>query len=261
MSKRRVCIIGNSHVAALRSGLDLLPELDQGFTFDFFAAQRDLMRDMELKGETLVSTSELTKGRMRSVSGGKTCIDTAEYTDFIIVGLGFNYLQATAVLKKNQVFGYHGSSKRFPMISRPCLVALIAEYLNLSKAMFFARLLRSVSKARIIIIPQPYPSKDIKTNGKGDFWKSVAYSGLLTLITTMYEDVAKRIVDKAGCEILFQPVATLSQPGMTLAIYSVDSIRLGSTKNHTYPPGQASHMNSAFGAETLRATQELLQQH
>jgi hypothetical protein len=126
--------------------------------------------------------------------------------------------------------------------------------------MFFARLLRSVSKARIIIIPQPYPSEDIKKNGKGDFWKSVADSGLLTLITTMYEDVAKRIVDKAGCEILFQPVATLSQPGMTFAIYSVDSIRLGSTKKHTYPSGRASHMNSAFGAETLRATQELLRQ-
>jgi hypothetical protein len=129
MTKRRVCIIGNSHVAALRSGLDLLPELDQGFTFDFFAAQSDLMRDMELKEKTLVPTAELTQGRMISVSGGKTHIETAEYTDFIIVGLGFNYLQATAVLKANQVFGYHGSGKRLPMISRPCLAALIAEYL------------------------------------------------------------------------------------------------------------------------------------
>ena len=131
MREHRVCIIGNSHAAALRTGLDLVPELNEELSFDFFAAQSDLMREMELRGTVLVPTSELTKRRMSIVSGGKTEIETADYTDFVIVGLGFNVLDAVNVLRQYRLYGFQGKGdEAAPYISRACFAALIESMLR-----------------------------------------------------------------------------------------------------------------------------------
>jgi hypothetical protein len=253
MAKHRVCIIGNSHAAALRSGLDLVPELNEKLAFDFFAAQSDLMREMELQGAVLVPTSELTKRRMSIVSGGKLEIKTADYTEFVIVGLGFNVLDVVNVLRKYRLHEFQGKGDEAPQfISRACFEALIESMLRASTAVYFARLLRCASRARILVIPQPYPSSDILKDG---IWKQAAESGLLTYVAQRYEDIARRLVEGLQCEIMFQPAGTLLQDGITQAMYSVGSGRLGAEKTQMHPSGEASHMNALFGAETLRAVE------
>lgn len=256
MAKHRVCIIGNSHAAALRVGLDLVPELNEKLTIDFFAAQSDLMREMELRGTVLVPTSELTKRRMSIVSGGKAEIETADYTEFVIVGLGFNVLDAVNALRQYRLHGFQGKGEEAaPYISRACFAALIESVLRASTAVYFARLLRSASRARIVVIPQPYPSADIL---KGGIWKQAAESGLLTYVAQQYEDIARRLAKGLQCEILFQPSGTLLQDGITQAKYSVDSVRLGADMSIKHPPGEASHMNAAYGAELLKQYEEMV---
>lgn len=256
MANRRVCIIGNSHAAALRGGMDLSPELNEKLAFDFFAAQSDLMREMELRGTVLVPTSELTKRRMSIVSGGKVEIETAEYNEFVIVGLGFNVLDAVNALKQYRLYGFQGKGEEAaPYISRACFAALIESMLSASTSVYFARLLRSASRARIVVIPQPYPSADIL---KGGIWKQAAESGLLTYVAQQYEDIATRLAKSLQCEILFQPSGTLLQEGITQAKYSVGSGRLGAEKTHMHPPGEASHMNAAYGAVLLKQYEEMV---
>lgn len=259
MSKNRVCVIGNSHIAALRSGLDLMPELGTEFIVDFFAAQSDLMREMELQGTRLTPTSELTKNRMSVISGGKTQIETSDYTDFLIVGLGFNFLQAINTLRKYQLYGFQdGVEKNLPYLSRACLTALIEFSLRESTAMYFARLLRRVSKARIVVIPQPYPSEIVKQISCGRFWTYASDSGLLTFVCGLYKKCAKQVITSVDCEIIFQPSGTLAQEGITHAKYSIGSVRLGADKNHRHPLGEAFHMNAVFGTEVLKVYRELL---
>lgn len=256
MVKHRVCLIGNSHAAALRAGLDLAPDLYDKLAIDFFAAQSDLMREMELQGTKLVPTSELTKRRMSLVSGGKQEIETADYTEFVIVGLGFNVLDVVNALRQYRLYGFQSKGdETFPYISRACFTALIESKLRASTAVYFARLLRSANRARIVIIPQPYPSADIL---KGGIWKMAAESGQLAYVAQQYEAAARQLAKCLQCDILFQPASTLLQEGITQAKYSVDSIRLGADMSTKHPPGEASHMNAAYGAEVLKQYGEMV---
>lgn len=88
MTKPRICVIGNSHAAAIRTGLDLMPALGAAAHFDFFAAQRDWMREMELQGDALVPTSEVTRDKIALHSGGMERIEARQYDHFLLVGLG-----------------------------------------------------------------------------------------------------------------------------------------------------------------------------
>lgn len=259
MASHRVCIIGNSHVAAWRVGMDLAPKLWEGMKFDFFAAQSDLMREMELRGKMLVPTSPVTRQRMARVSGGKAAINLHDYTHFVIVGLGFNLVKLINVLGNFQLYGFgKAGNEVLPYLSRPCYAALVKSILHNSSAMHFVRLLRGAGIASVTLVPQPYPSENII---KGGLWKRAADNGTLAHAIGLYAGFASQEAAEAGCELLFQPADTLTSDSLTLASYSADSVRLGSDMTTKHPQGEPYHMNGQFGVEMLKSYLGLLKQY
>lgn len=259
MVKPRVCIIGNSHAVALRVGLDLAPELEEQFSFDFFAAQSDRMREIELRGTVFVPTSEITKRRMSIIAKGKTEIETTNYSHFVIVGLGFNVIDAVNALRRYQIHGFQGKDNAaVPYLSRACFAALIESLLRASTSAYFARLLRSINKASIVVMPQPYPSADILMQEA--IWKKTAQNGLLSYVVQLYEDVARRVINDLQCEILFQSPSTLLQDGITQAKYAADSILFSRDMSTKHPSSESFHMNASYGAEILRSYVQLIRQ-
>jgi hypothetical protein len=250
MAKRSICIIGNSHVAALRAGMELVPKLMKNFSLDFFAAQSDMLRELELKGTMLVPTSEPTRQRMSAISGGRSEIETSNYLHFVVVGLRFNFVEAVNVLRHYRLYGLNGTDgSTSPYLSRACFAAFIESKLRASTAVYLAGLLRKVSRGQIVLIPQPYPGADVL---RGSIWKLAAGNGALTYAAQQYENIARRLANDLQFEVLFQPPGTLLQPGITQGKYAVDSVRLGNDMNARHPPGEAAHMNASFGAAVLR---------
>lgn len=249
MSKRRICIIGNSHAAAISSGLELLPQLSEEFSFDFFAAHSNFMQEMELRDTLIVPTSEKTKQRWRVSSGGASEIDTSCYTSFLIIGLGFNALAAIYALRKYRLYGFHSNrDNATPFLSRACFEALMRSTLSSSPAMYFARLLSSKSNVQTVLIPQPYPSEEI-LNGEhefSDFWNCGLKNGMVSYATQVYKDAAKRVTGDVGCELMLQPVNTLAQEPFTKSIFSLNSDLPNEQLGDPY------HMNKSFGAEVLK---------
>ena len=253
MTKRLVCVIGNSHAAMLKAGLELVPGIAETISFEFFAAQSDLMRNTELRGTVIAPTTELTKRRIGSFSAGKVEIESADYAEFLVIGLGFNVIKAMDVLKDHGLFGFEGPESNIASyISRACFAAVLESTLRSSTAMHFSRMLRGVSAARIVVIPQPYPSEKILQGGQSDFWKRAAASGLLEYVAQLYEATARRVIAEAGCEYLPQPPETLQPGPFTQDRFSQDSIRLAKDMNHKHPPAEPYHMNAIFGSEVLK---------
>lgn len=257
MSKRRICIIGNSHAASISSGLELMPELSEKFSFDFFAAHSNFMQEMELRGPVIAPTSESTRQRWKVSSRGKTEIDTSNYTNFLIVGLGFNALTAIYALRKYRLYGFHSDSdKAATFLSHACFEAMMRSTLNSSPAMYFARLLGGVSNAQVTLIPHPYPSEEIINGGHeySDFWKFGIDNGMLSHATRLYRDVAKQVTSEVGCGLMFQPSSTVVQDLFTQFKFSLNSNMSNEQSSDPY------HMNKLFGAEMLKSYCEHFQQ-
>ena len=262
MAKQRICVIGNSHAAAFRAGLDLLPALKESADFDFFVAQSDLMRQVELQDTALVPISELTKRRMSLYSNGIEQIETQQYDSFLIVGLGFGIHSAGhspfSVFSKYQIVGFEGlCDTTSPFLSRACFAALMESILQNSTALYLAHLLRNVTNKRIFLAPMPYPSENILTSQKPKFWKQAVENGAWLYSVSLYQNAAEQITNKAKCEILFQPNNTLTTCCFTQAKFSHNSMRLAAGVNEKYPPSEPYHMNALYGLEMLKYHQRL----
>lgn len=249
MDKPRICIIGNSHAAAIQAGLELMPELREQCSIDFFAAHSNFMKDMEVRGTLIVPRSDNAKQKWKMSSGGMMEIDTSRYTHYVIVGLGFNSLTAIYALRKYQLYEFAGNSNRSaPYISRACFRQLMISTLNNSPAMYFARLLSNLGKRQIVLIPQPYPGEEI-LNGKYEFselWVRGVEIGSISYATRLYRDAAERVTKEVGCALMFQPPATVGQELFTQARFSLNSSLGDEQSRDPY------HMNKWFGVEILK---------
>jgi hypothetical protein len=259
MVKGRVCIVGNSHVAAWRGGLDLMPQLAGRYTFDFFAAQSDLMRDVELRGSTLAPSSEVTRRRMAMVSGGKSEIPLAEYDHFLVVGLGFNLVKPIEVLRGFQIHGFpvEAGEEALPYLSRPCYEALIASVQRYSTAAHFVRMLRKATHGRIVLVPQPLPSESIL---RAPHWRRLVVNGLFAHVVALYEKHAEDLARELSAELLMQPADTLTKDSLTQVGFSHGSVRISSDMATKHPENEPYHMNANFGGVMLGTLDKLLSQ-
>ena len=258
MAKHRVCVIGNSHAAALRVGLDLLPELNDRFVFDFFAAQSDLMRSMQLVGRKLMPTSEVTRQRLGAYSQGRTEIVIDGYESFLIVGMGFGiagpgFVRPFSALQKYQFFGFQNTeASSGGFISRPCFNALTESVLRNSTANYFAEMLKKEIGVPVYLSPAPYPSEDVLCTGAKEFWLQSVENGAWRYAVEVYQDKAEKIAGARGYKLLFQPPETRTQDGFTQKKFSHESVRLSEALDVKHPPFEPYHMNGLYGQEMLR---------
>jgi hypothetical protein len=242
-----------------------MPNLEATSHFDFFAAQRDWMREMKLQGALLLPTSDITREKIALHSCGMERIDADQYDHFLIVGLGFGicgpgFISPFSVFRRYRIAGFDGLREETnSYISRPCLAALTESILRNSTALYLARLLRSVSDARIFVIPTPYPSEEILVSEDERFWRRAVECGAWGYANALYTKMATQTAADTGCEILFQPDKTFAHNSFTKAKYSHGSIRLAADMDHVHPPSEFFHMNALYGAELLKSYAELIE--
>jgi hypothetical protein len=250
MPSNRVCVIGNSHVAAWRVGLAQVPEWKEGGSITFFAARSDFMRHLELREGKLHPTSEVTSQWMRRISGGEAVIDIAAYTHFVIVGLGLNTVVPMEALRGFSVYEAEGAVEaRRPLVSDACLAAMTRALVNRSTALHIAAMLRKATHAPVLVAPQPYPGEGILQEPE---WLRASQSGALRYVTSVFRQVAERSAAELRCELLWQPEETVVGGGLTAARYSSGSVRLGLNPNAKHEADENLHMNALYGAGMLR---------
>jgi hypothetical protein len=249
MPERRVCIIGNSHVAAWKAGMDLVPEWRKEFDTEYFASQSDLMRHIELRDNVLVPTSELTRRRMKVVSGEKTDISIGDYSHFVVIGLGLNTVEPVETLREFRLPPFQlVAAEGAPVLSKAAFAALVESLARNSTAAHIAGLVRKVTDAPIVIVPQPYPSEAVRGV---TYWKRLDDSGVLTHAAELFRTYAAAVADGLRCQLLMQPASTVVRGHFTRNTYSTGSIRLA-RDNVEHPETEPFHMNADFGAEMLR---------
>lgn len=219
---RRLCVLGNSHVAALKHGWARLQPGHPDLTLDFFAAPRDRMSGLHLRGGSLVPAEESLAKDLAYTSGGMSEVDIDRYDGFLVYALGF----------------------RLPMLarqlSRAVVIDVCGDRFDGSLCGRVASLIRQRSGRPVYV-------GCIPLRGEPQDAKAVAAS----ITPSRAAECVAEALEARTLHFLQQPDASIGPAWNTLAEYSKGAMALMADRPHA--DGDTLHMNGLYGEKVLQS--------
>lgn len=238
----RLCIIGNSHITAVKDGWPKASPITSEFSPTYFAAPGNWMAEMEVHDGKLTLTSERGRRLMALSSGGATEIDPTAFDAFLLVGMFVRLRRAVKVYQTHRMPAHADKSHR--VISRATLGAAVAGHIEESAAANTIAKLRTLTKSPVGLIPEPLPSENIIPTDR--FWEG----DYMPFLHDVYMEQLHRFVEKHGVDLAVQAPDSMVRGAFTNARYSIGAVRLRGGNVSEQEDFQ--HMNADFGAEILR---------
>lgn len=220
-----ICIIGNSHVGALKRAWDCFPsERKATLNITFFAVGSKGMKYLEAKEGKLVSKNKNLTDALIYTSGGKSEIIPSEYDIFLLYGLF-----AKAYFNENS-----------SLYTKAALNCALNDTVTDQLSFEVLLKLRSITEKKIYVGHNPFKASLSDTS-------TLVHDGYLTGLELLNEVVYK----KYNSEILPQPLVTICNKKFTNPIYTKNSKKLATGKkedNELHPEHDNFHMNDEFGS-------------
>jgi hypothetical protein len=224
MSEFRVCVIGNSHIAAVKQAWDnRAPKVSSDLATTFFSAQVRLMEHLVLDGRVLVPTQDELAAKLRYTSGGTSVIDIDAYDAFVLIGSGFG----VDLLKFREIGGtaaHLAYGPVEPLMSERCYDAVMAAVLRDSMAIRLIRTIRAIEDKPALIVAAPYLSERLLEEDLKDdlrFHDPLFMERYVPRCRAVCEAVAAEL----GSEVVWQDEETVAMPGFTKIAYGLNPIR------------------------------------
>lgn len=237
----QICIIGNSHAAALRQGWKSIAGDFPGITLTFFAAPRHLLREIAFRDGVLAPVNEDLANFFKITSGNKTEIRPSEYDRIVIAGAGIGVVRFSEIYRTHRPFQM--ISDDTTPISESCLLASANGFLASTPGFRIARMIGTP----VSFIPEPIPAPGL---AETDRWSSIWSDARVRQNANF---VFRRALNEAGTTlnstILHQPQETV-RDDFTEAQYSRDSMVFTLKRKHRQD--DYCHMNGDYGATVLR---------
>lgn len=246
----RLCVIGNSHVAAFKLGWDQLAAAGSPVTkavaLTFFGAPRDGLKNIAAENGKLVATVESVREHFERMSDGQSEIDPTAYDGILLVGLGASMKRTLRLYRTHRWFGVQQGEGRV-VTSRAFAQAFLAEGYAGTRLAQVARMLSGLTEKPVYATPEPYwsPLMPDHVGKKGDFgWAKAAAAGDGDEIARMF---AASVSEGMGghATMIWQPALTIEQGIVTRSIYNKGASKFISGDGEE---SDAAHMNADYGA-------------
>ena len=223
----RLCILGNSHVAALKTGADPVLARNPDLRLGFFAARSDKTRAMAVEGMTYRPQTRALADQFALTSGGLRDINPAEWDAYLIYGYGSRRRSGDFM---------HGLSRDFreALFTARLRDSLLAQHLDA---------LRGLSDAPLFAALTPLELEGPRRA------RLLAHSAEVALAQA-------QLCDGFGAQLIAQPEASRLRDRFTHPEYGQAAPRLADAAGQRCPVHEAGdyrHMNAAYGALWLRA--------
>lgn len=217
----KICVLGNSHVASLKLGLDKLSASQKNVEMVFFASRGGALGALRLEGHRLVPANDNLAKAIAHTSGGKSEVALDEYDAFLVYGLGFRL----------PVLGRNLSAA----VSRQACRDTATASLNYR----ICTLLRRATDKSIHLGHEPQEAAGQKSHRASD---GLPYE-------TVLEQMERELLGD-GLKMVAQPRQTLADDWFTIPKFSAGSSRLDigdAVSNELHPDADTKHMNADFG--------------
>lgn len=261
----RICILGNSHVAALHSAWAQAPGCWGGHALTFVAAPRHLLAHTRLCDGILVPTATATRVALQRLSG-VTGVALDQHDAFVIVGASVTMTAAIQGYRDARWPGLpslanfirqsgQASLTTLPerLISAKAAQAIVCAALTDRLGLVLARLLRAGTAAPIFLVAQPRVSDLILTarSPTTRLYRVILRNSDGPAIAALFESAVQAVLAKTGTTFLPQPAQTLSHHILTSQTYMTGATRLGQTAPVQPDSADITHANALFGAVVL----------
>lgn len=248
---RSVCLIGNSHLAALALGWRQVADRYPGVSMTFFGSPAGTLRGLRAEDGRLVPGTPKLRETLAAISGGIDVIDTAAYDEFWLVGMGFGSQRMMAVYEKSWAEDQQPDPHRAPVSTELFRTAVLAN-LTSSLAMELHRRLRSITDKPIRIMPEPMLSAAVldTPDERFDAWRLAATRGEEPSLAAMWRDALAELRQDGGVAAE-QPAATLASQLFSDPRFGKGSIRLTTALQTAHTDDDYAHMNADYGAMVL----------
>ena len=254
---RRLCVIGNSHVACLKltaEAPDRLPPTD------CFAASANSTASLRLVENRFLATDDARVNRQfAAVSGGRERIDLAAYDAFALVGIRVQLRDVLRFFRSHCLWRHREWRAERALISDANFRAYLAGLYGWRAAYRLARLISAARPATtVLLLPAPLPTPKALGDKTMAELASLRDTGYFAELDRLHRAVAARAAAAVGAQLVLQRDATLAAPGFTAARFGMGSVGLQGPR--TVGDGQwfgekrstdAWHMNPAFGRTRL----------
>ena len=245
----RVCVVGNSHIAALKKAWDARP--DASFDVVFFGAHRVSLKNVRSDGHSLVTDDAATRRSLEMTTGRPDPALRLDSVDCFVLH---------ALINPNWVVPYAIRLARHAadagvVVSSGLLRAVVEEIYERSVLAHMLQVIRSGSDAPILVSPQPYLSQQVLA----DPVQGQRYLGLAKVdghavpsIHDAYDATLAAAAVEHSFELLGQPKETIVDRHFTDHSYCLGSLRLSRHMDLEHPADDYQHMNEKYGALVLR---------
>jgi hypothetical protein len=219
---RRLVILGNSHVGALKQGWTRIADQYPDCAITFFGAPGAMMSDVQAEPGRLVPQTARLAQMLEFVSGGAPHLEIADHDEFIVHGCGFRLAAPPAA-----------------HLSRAVRAATVEDIFMRSRAHILASKLEQAGASRVAISPIPMRV----ASGTDDPLLSADYAASAALFAKVIEALDRRLIPA--------PEELLDQRMTTAEPFSRRSRRLGRDESHSVE--DRGHMNADWGEIWLRS--------
>ncbi len=251
MSGFSLCVIGNSHAAAVwqawKSGA---VAAKPGFSMTVFASHGNSV-DLSHRDGSLVPANQTVSEMFAFTSGGKDRVEIDKYDAFLLVGLSWG-VNLARVLARCSVVEHLAHKPAEIVVSHACLVEIIRALNRRAAALEIARQIRADSKVPILIYPTPFRPETTRSEQDDP-----CLSDRVLLDNLMPRSIAalSQLAGEHGCEVIWQHPETVAFPGLTKARFAKGAVNLRQSNENL-----DRHVNPDFAVFSLREILERLGQ-
>jgi hypothetical protein len=246
----RLCVIGNSHIAALKLGWDQLMSHDHAVTKaiapTYFGAPRDGLKNIEIRDGRLVPTKAEIREQFLRMSDGRAEIDPAAYDGFLLVGLGVSMKRVLRLYRTHRWFGLQQEPGHV-VTSQGFAQAFLTEGYAGTRLVTVARMLAELGARHVFATPEPYWSALMPNHiaKRGDFgWAKAAGSGDGDPLADVFAASVSAAMSH-HMTMIWQPPATIEHGIMTRSMFNKGASKFISGQGEE---SDAAHMNADYGA-------------
>jgi len=234
-----ICVIGDSHVTALKGGLPSVAADYPECNLVFFAGPGGRLKDLEVSDGKLTASSAELADMFRRTSGAD-CIEP-KYDAYILVGLAVRIARAASICLRAATQRWRGD--RNWILDEYEMSGLMNSGFEKGLAEQVMAMLRQITDAPTVLIATPYPGDTIST----DFWKRLDKRGVLDRLPALYEAACVRLCAAYDVRFLSQPPETIAANGVTTQSAFTRAASTAATRR-----SDGTHMNARFGALVLK---------
>jgi hypothetical protein len=249
----RVCALGNSHLAALRSGWAACgasyPDLD----ITWFGAMRDGMTHLRLQNGALRPQRPEVEESFAWTSGGRREVVLADYDAFLLVGMGLSFTLLARLYHANRTMTQSQALPFRRLVSRAVFDAASEGLVTHSLALSLARMIRRTVQVPLLLVADPLPGESAAQGKEAALWQHLARDPDGTALLARFAAQSSEAATRLQAGFVPQPDETRAAPPFTADRLRRGAVRMLAGGDTPFEEEDTGHMGPEYGSQVLAA--------